>query len=256
MTENERDPQTFVRSFSRGLDVIIALGAKDRAMSLTEVAEASGLSASVARRLLSTLSALGYVRQEDKTFSLAPKVLDLGTAYLQSHSWTRLLQPKLAMATQKLQMTTAAGVLDGTDVVHIVRSPSADLMHFNFNIGQRFPAYITAQGRVLLSSLSEPELRTFFDTSERPQHTDRTKTSEEDLRAEIAQADRQGYCVVEQELQMGLISIAVPVKSRSGQTAAALNVTTYETDSGIRRSIDKVLNVLNAVATDVGPFIP
>lgn len=256
MTANERDPQTFVRSFSRGLEVIIALGAKDRAMSLSEVAEAAGLSPSVARRLLSTLCALGYVRQEEKTFSLSPKVLDLGTAYLQSHSWTRLLQPKLTMATQKLQMTTAAGVLDGPDVVHIVRSPSADLMHFNFNIGQRFPAYITAQGRVLLSSLSEPDLRTFFDSFERPRHTERTKTTEEELRAEIELARRQGYCIVEQELQHGLTSIAVPVKSRSGHTAAALNVTTYETDSGIRQSLDKVLNVLNAVAIDIGPFIP
>ena len=256
MTDTVRDPQTFVRSFSRGLEVIIALGTKDGSMSLSEVAEAAKLSPSVTRRLLSTLCELGYVKQENRAFSLSPKVIDLGSAYLESHSWSKLLQPKLTMATERLQMTTAAGVLDGSEVVHIVRSPAPDLMHFNFNIGQRFPAFVTAQGRVLLASLDEESLKDFFARYERPAFTEKTKTSEAELRKELELARKQGYSIVDQELQIGLVSIAVPVKSRSGRTAAALNVTTYELGSGIRRARDKVLNVLNAVASDISQFIP
>lgn len=250
-----RDSASFVRSFARGLDVIHAFSGMHGAMTLTEIASESGVSASVARRLLLTLVELGYVEQMGKRFRLLPKAMTLGLSYLQASDWSSIILPYLSRATQQLNETTAASVLDRQDIVHIVRSPAPGLMKFNFSIGQRFPAHATSMGRVLLAAIKEDELDRFCERAELEARTEHSITSEIDLREELARVRADGYAFVNQELEEGLISLAVPVCARNGNTVAAINVTVYSGRVGRREMVGNALEVLQRAAADIGACI-
>lgn len=248
----ERESASFVRSFARGLDVILAFGREHGAMTLTEIAGEAGVSPSAARRLLLTLVELGYVEQTGKRFRLLPKAMTLGLAYLQANDWSGVILPYLTRATSILNETTAAAVLDGTDIVHIVRSPAPGIMKFNFSVGQRFPAYATSMGRVLLAALPEDELAAFLDRAELVRRTEQTIHTPQALRDELLRVRADGYAFVDQELEEGLISLAVPVASRSGRVVAAINVTVYSGRVSRREMVDHALAVLQEAASDIG----
>ncbi|GAA2032368.1 IclR family transcriptional regulator [Yaniella flava] len=218
----ETDSALFVQSFARGLEVIEAFG-QAPAMTLTEVAEATGLSRATARRFLHTLVGLGYMRATEKTFELTPKIMNLGFAYLASQPLVKLVDPVLAALAKKLGHSTSVSVLEGTDVVYIARQETTSIMRVNITVGTRFPAYATSMGRVLLAGLDDAELNEYFAQAELTEVTAETLTDQGSLRAELSNIRAQGYAIVEGELEVGLASVAVPIRNRANKTVAALN---------------------------------
>src|SRR5699024_506859 len=189
-------------------------------MTLTEVAEATGLSRATVRRFVHTLVNLGYMRAHDKHFALTPKIMNLGFAYLASQPLVELVDPVLANLSAELGQSTSVSVLDGTDVVYIARQETTSIMRINITVGTRFPAYATSMGRILLAGLDAEELDEYFVRADLTEVTDRTITDEATLRTELARIRAQGYAVVEEELEVGLASVAVPIVNRAGTTVA------------------------------------
>src|SRR5690625_2193404 len=179
-------------------------------MTLTEVAEATGLSRATVRRFVHTLVHLGYMRANEKHFALTPKIMNLGFAYLASQPLVELVDPVLANLSQELGQSTSVSVLDGTDVVYIARQETTSIMRINITVGTRFPAYATSMGRVLLAGLTPSELDAYFEAADLTEVTDRTITDEATLRTELEAIRHHGYAVVEEELEVGLASVAVP----------------------------------------------
>lgn len=239
----------FVQSFARGLEVIEAFG-QTPTMTLTEVAEATGLSRATVRRFVHTLVGLGYMRATDKSFQLTPKIMNLGFAYLASQPLVELVDPVLAGLSEELGQSTSVSVLDGTDVVYIARQETTSIMRINITVGTRFPAYATSMGRVLLAGLDDAELEHYFTRADLAEVTDYTITSPAALRSELTDIRDQGYAVVEEELEVGLASVAVPIRNRAGTTVAALN-TSVAVTRHTPEDLTELLPALLAAANDV-----
>lgn len=214
----------FVQSLERGLAVIRAFGPEHERLTLTEVAQATGLTRAAARRFLLTLSELGYVRSDGREFSLRPRVLELGYAYLSGLTLPEVAQPYMEDLVARVRESSSISVLDGNDVVYVVRVPTTRIMTVAISIGTRFPAYCTSMGRVLLAGKSAAELDRYLADVRLEPRTRRTVTDAEELRLVLAEVRQQGYALVEQELEDGLISVAVPIRDRTGAVAAAINV--------------------------------
>jgi IclR family transcriptional regulator, pca regulon regulatory protein len=213
----------YVQSLDRGLSVIRAFDAEHVAMTLSEVAVRAALSRAVARRLLMTLEYLGYVRRQGRQFSLAPRILELGFSYLSSLNVAMLAQPVMEEVAHAIDESCSLAVLDAYDIVYVQRVPVHKVMTITLGIGARLPAFCTSMGRMLLAGL-EPEVLDRWLRGLKPQAWTRlTLTDKTALRAAIERARAQGYSYVEQELQEGLCSLAVPVRDGRGQTVAALN---------------------------------
>lgn len=214
----------FVQSLDRGLAVIRAFGAGHPSLTLSEVAQATGLTRAASRRFLLTLVELGYVRNEGRRFSLRPRVLELGYAYLSGLSLPEAAQPPMEELVAKVQESSSVSVLDGADVVYVVRVPTSRIMTVAISIGTRFPAYCTSMGRVLVAAKDPEELEGFLASSEMVSYTRRTVTDPSTLVRILHQVAEDGYALVDQELEDGLISIAVPIRDARGSVTAAINV--------------------------------
>ena len=239
----------FVQSFARGLEVIEAFG-QTPAMTLTDLAEATGLSRATVRRFVHTLVHLGYVRATEKHFALTPKIMNLGFAYLASQPLVELVEPVLANLSRELGQSTSVSVLDGTDVVYIARQETTSIMRINITVGTRFPAYATSMGRVLLAGLDQTQLAEYFRTADLTDVTDYTITDEPALRAQLDTVRSQGYAVVEEELEVGLSSVAVPIRNRAGTTVAAMNTSVAVTRQS-PEDLTELLPALLAAADEV-----
>lgn len=239
----------FVQSFARGLEVIEAFG-QTPTMTLTDLAEATGLSRATVRRFVYTLVNLGYVRATEKHFALTPKIMNLGFAYLASQPLVELVEPVLANLSRELGQSTSVSVLDGTDVVYIARQETTSIMRINITVGTRFPAYATSMGRVLLAGLDQTQLAEYFRTADLTDVTDYTITDEPALRAQLDTVRSQGYAVVEEELEVGLSSVAVPIRNRAGTTVAAMNTSVAVTRQS-PEDLTELLPALLAAADEV-----
>jgi IclR family pca regulon transcriptional regulator len=216
-----------VQSLERGLSVIRAFDAEHRELRLSEVARATGLTRAAARRFLLTLVELGYMRFDGSRFSLRPRVLELGFAYLSSLSLPEIAEPHMEALVARLNESSSLSVLDDTDIVYVARVPTRRIMSITLAVGTRLPAYATSMGRVLLAGLPADELEERLARIEVRQLTPRTVATEAALREVIDQVRRQGYAVTDQELEQGLRSAAVPIHDASGAVAAALNVSVH-----------------------------
>jgi IclR family pca regulon transcriptional regulator len=221
------EARVFVQSLGRGLAVIRALNVPGRGQTLSEVARDAGLPRAAARRFLLTLEELGYVRSADRRFWLTPRILELGYAYLSSLSLPEIAQPHLRDLVGRVNESCSMSVLDGADVVYVAREPTRRIMTVAISIGTRFPAYATSMGRVLLAELPEEELASRLGGSTLPGLTMRTITDAGQLERELARVRRQGWALVDQELEGGLRSIAAPVHDAAGRALAAVNVSTH-----------------------------
>lgn len=237
----------FVQSLARGLDVITAFDAEHGSLSLSRVAERAGLSRATARRLLLTLVELGYVRLEGKEFTLTPQVLRLGTAYLSGMGLPDLAQPHLERLSGLVGESTSAAVLDGTDIVYVARVATRRLMRVGITVGTRFPAYATSMGRVLLASLPEAEIATRLARSELRPLTARTVVEPGELRVLLDDVRRQGWALVDQELEAGLRSLAAPVRDPAGQVVAAINLS-MGSGAAVEESLAALPALLEAAA--------
>ena len=249
MPFSEAKAGLFVQSFARGLEVIEAFG-QTPAMTLTDLAEATGLSRATVRRFVHTLVHLGYVRASEKHFALTPKIMNLGFAYLASQPLVELVEPVLANLSRELGQSTSVSVLDGTDVVYIARQETTSIMRINITVGTRFPAYATSMGRVLLAGLDQTQLAEYFRTADLTDVTDYTITDEPALRAQLDTVRSQGYAVVEEELEVGLSSVAVPIRNRAGTTVAAMNTSVAVTRQS-PEDLTELLPALLAAADEV-----
>ncbi|MBY3049759.1 IclR family transcriptional regulator [Rhizobium laguerreae] len=214
----------FVSGFARGLKVIEAFGETRQRLSIAEASKLTELDRATVRRSLLTLAELGYADYDGKFFTLTPKILRLGHAYLSATPLPALLQPHLDHLSEKAGQSASASVLDGTDIVYIARASQRRVMSINLTPGSRLPAYCASMGRVLLAALAESEARAILVRSELKQNTPNTKTDPDELIAEFRRVRTEGYAIIDQELEIGLCSIAVPVDNDRGETVAAINI--------------------------------
>lgn len=229
MTAQEGRPKSinqadFVRSLARGLLVIRSFDETHRSQTLSDVGRRTGLNRATARRLLLTLAELGYVRADNREYSLTPAVLQLGYAYLAALGVRPIAQPYLESLSEEVHESCSMTVLDGSDIVYVVRVPTKRILSLALSVGSRLPAYVTSMGRVLLSELPDSEVDEILGQSDLRANTEHTIVDPELIRAELRKARSQGWYHLEEELELGVQSIAAPVRDDTGRVIAAINI--------------------------------
>ncbi|MFF3585832.1 IclR family transcriptional regulator C-terminal domain-containing protein [Streptomyces sp. NPDC002387] len=235
----------FVESLARGLTVITSFGEGRAELTLTEVAEATGLARATARRALITLEHLGYVTAHDRVFRLTPHVLGLGYPSLSRVTLPDIAAPHLAALSEQVLESTSLAVLAGDEIQYTARVAPSRIMSVNFTVGTRLPAYPTSLGRVMLADQTEPKL------PEVTSLTSRTVTDPDELRAALDRVRREGYALVDEELEEGLRSIAVPVRDRGGKVVAAVNIAMHSSRRTIEECAAELLPELRATAARI-----
>ncbi len=251
----ERPGDSFVQSFARGLAVIRAFDAQRPSQTLSEVASAAGLTRAAARRILLTLQTLGYVEADGRQFRLTAKILDLGFAYLTSMPIWNLAEPVMEHLVAQVHESCSASVLDRTDIVYVLRVPTQKIIAINLATGSRLPAFCTSMGRVLLAGLEDAKLDALLAASELKQRTPRTVTDPAELKRIIAQVREQNWAIVDQELEVGLISLSAPIRDRQGRIIAAMNVSGNAQRSTAKQMIRDFLPPLQAAAQRVSAMV-
>jgi len=246
---------SYVQSFARGLEVIRSFSAGAPRQTLSEVAARTGLTRAGARRILLTLHTLGYVHSDGKLFALTPRILDLGFAYLSSLPIWNLAEPVMEDLVRQVQESCSAAVLDGSDIVYVLRVPTRKILRIGLGVGSRLPAYCTSMGRVLLAALPDEEVVRRLEASRREAFTRHTVTDVATLLSRVQQARRQGWCIVNQELEEGLVSAAVPITDRSGQTLAALNISGQANRTSPRQMQDTLVPPLLDAARRIATLV-
>jgi IclR family transcriptional regulator, pca regulon regulatory protein len=216
-----------VAGLEKGLAVIDAFDQQRPRLTIAEVAERTGMTRAAARRYLITLTHLGYVSQDRKMFALTPKVLRLAQSYMHSARLPRVLQPELHRLAFTLREATSAGVLDGDDVICVAAIGAGRLISCALQPGTRVPAHCTSNGRVLLAALPPPAVDAWIARQSLPALTPHTLTQPEQLRTEIARVRLQGHACVDQEFELGLRTLSVPLRNYRGDTVAAINVSAH-----------------------------
>ena len=253
----------FVVSLARGIEIIKAFGVQELkpqarsslrdpdALTLSEVAERTGLARAVVRRFLYTLVQLGYVTTDGKYFRLTAKILDLGFAYLSSFSLPKIAERFLEEVTHETKESSSASVLDGQDIVYVARVQTRRIMSVSIGIGSRLPAFCTSMGRALLAHLPPEALEHYFKIAVLSRFTEPTICQPELLRKELKTVARQGYALVDQELEIGLRSLAVPIFSRSGKAVAAINIGTQAPRTSKTELLQHFLPILQRAAKNI-----
>lgn len=252
-----KDNAEHVQALARGLSVIRAFGPEHQFMTLTEVAGRTGMTRAAARRFLLTLKNLGYVKNDDgKHFSLEPQVLNLGYAYLSSIPWWEAAQRYMEEVTAAVDESCSAAVLDGTDIVYVARVSTRRIMTVALGIGTRLPAHATSMGRVLLAYQDPAQQDAYLKTAKLEKITEQTTVQASALKKILAEVKQQGYCIVDQELERGVRSIAVPVFDRAGKCLAAINVGTHVTRVTKAKLLNKVLPALIEASSKITRTLP
>jgi len=252
VTESDAAPAAsadFVQSLARGLAVIRAFDGEPAELSLAEVARRTDIPRAAARRFLRTLEQLGYVRAtSDARFLLTPRVLELGYRYLSALSLPEIVQPHLEELSHRIGESVSVAVLDGDEIVYVARAAARRIMSVRITIGTRLPAAVTSMGRVLLAALPEADAAAAMGPL--VAHTPRTRIDPADLAAELELVRDQGWAMVDGELEEGLRSIAVPLRTRAGVTAA-LNVSTSTARGAAGDVRAELLPALQATASAI-----
>jgi IclR family pca regulon transcriptional regulator len=242
----------YVRALDRGLTIITAFSADRPQLSVSDVAEITGITRAAARRFLLTLLDLGYVSSEGRTFTLTPKVLELGYSYLSVLSLPQIARPYMSALATEVGLGVSIAVLDGTESVNVGRvERSESLVRVSVPVGTRLPAFCNSMGRVLLAALPEEDLDRYFEAAVLEPRTSRTITDPEKLRKQLKTTARRGYSVINQELEEGLISVAVPLHNALSQVAAAMNLTMHATRPEVRAMERDYLPPLKAAADQI-----
>jgi IclR family pca regulon transcriptional regulator len=243
-----RPGDAYVQSFARGLEVIRSFSAAAPRQTLTEVAGRTGLTRAGARRILLTLQTLGYVESDGRLFALTPRILDLGFAYLSSMPIWNVAEPVMESLVEQVKESCSAGVLEGADIMYVLRVSTRKIMRNSLGVGSRLPAYCTSLGRMLLAGSSDDEVRALLAASTLEARTRHPVTEVDALVAKVQQARRQGWCLVNQELEEGLVSIAAPIVNRAGRTIAALNISGQVNRTPPRQMQEAMLPALREAA--------
>jgi IclR family pca regulon transcriptional regulator len=254
----------FVVSLARGIEIIRAFASADAttspalsnfrladALTLSEVAARTGLARAVVRRFLYTLAELGYVTTDGKYFRLTAKILDLGYAYLSSFSLPKIAERFLEEVTLETKESSSASVLDGHEIVYVARVQTRRIMSISLGIGSRLPAFCTSMGRVLLAHLQADELDRYLKNAKFRRFTEKTICDPESLRKELVTVTKQGFALVDQELELGLRSLAVPVFAGGAKAVAAINIGTQAARTPKSELGQRFLPVLRKAAKSI-----
>ncbi len=241
----------YVQSLDRGLAVIRAFGPDRERLSLSDVARATGLTRAAARRFLLTLVKLGYVRSNGREFSLRPRILELGYAYLSGLTLPEVAAPHMEELVAQLHESSSISVLDGEQIVYVARVPTKRIMTVAISVGTRFPAYATSMGRVLLAAMPPAELDRYLDGVSLQPFTARTVTDPWRLRDVLAEVARQGYAIVDQELEEGLRAVAAPIRGAADVGMAAINVSAHASRVSMAAMRDEIVPVLLRTAGQI-----
>lgn len=245
------DPD-FMTSLARGLHVIRAFSGVDRRLTIADVSRATGLTRAVVRRCLYTLRELGYAATDGRAYTLQPRILNLGYAYLSTAPLPTAAQPVLEELSAQLGEATSVAVLDDGAVVYVARAATRHIVAVTLGVGSRVPAYCTALGRALLAGLPPEQAARELSRFEPVAHTRFTVTARRRLEEILAEARAQGFAVNDQELEIGLRAIAVPVRNVVGATVAAMNVSAQASRVTRRELLEKSLPLLKAAAERLG----
>ncbi len=241
----------FVQSLERGIAVLRSFDGDTPRQTLADVARSTGLTRATARRLLLTLEDLGYARTDGKFFELTPRVLDIGYSYVASLNLNQIAQPYLETLSEQVAESVSVSVLDDTDIVYVARVPTKRIMTVAIGLGSRFPAYQTSMGRALLAELTDDTVADVFERSDRTRRTEHTVSEVDALLAAIADVRRQGWALVDQELEIGVRSVASPIRNSAGGAIAAVNVSTHVGRTTIDELLERFVPSLVATADQI-----
>ena len=256
MTSTESgDSRSYVTALARGLAVLKAFDENHQRMTLSEIAKVAGMPRASARRALFTLQVLGYVTSDGKRFDLSPQVLTLSRAYLASSPMPRIAQAFLETVSEKLGESCSLSILHGEVAIYVARSTRKRIGSLHRDVGAHLPAHCTSMGRVLLAALPDAELDAYLGGAELTRYTPHTLTGADELRAAIERVRRNGYSLVDQELEVDLRAIAVPVLNASGRVIAALNVSAQASRKTKKQLTDEFLPALRDAAIRMRPLL-
>lgn len=246
--ERVADDRDFVASLEKGLGVIEAFNATRPRLTLADVAKLTGITRAAARRYLRTLARLGYAEFDGRYFSLSPRILRLGYAYLSSASVPAKLQPFLEGVSEETGESSSAAMFDGDEIVYIARSATRRIMSVGLGVGSRLPIYCTSLGRAILAYRPEAEIEAYLDRVRLEPRTRFTVTDKAQLRETLIEVREQGYATIDEELEIGLRSIAVPVLQQNGTVMIAINIGTQAARFQPEEMVERFLSVLLAAS--------
>lgn len=249
------DPN-FMTSLARGLAVIQGFSTRKRQLTISQLSVKTGFSRAAVRRCLYTLSKLGFAGSDDsRQFYLRPRVLALGHSYISSMPLATAAQPVLEHVSHLLHESCSIATLDGAEIIYVARANVTRIMSIDLGVGSRLPAFCTSMGRVLLASLPPEELDALLPQIEFTRHTERTVTNAEKLTQVLRLVLRNGYSIVDQELELGLRSLAVPIQNADGKAIAALNVGAHAHRVTIQEMQTKFLPQLKAAVQELSMLL-
>jgi IclR family pca regulon transcriptional regulator len=241
----------FIEALARGLDVIAAFRPAYGALSLAEVATATGLARPTARRILLTLQELGYVRLEDGAFTLTPRVLDLGVAFVRSQGLWDIARPHMRALVARTNESCSVAQLDGSDIVYVARVAVPKIVGLSVQIGTRFPALATSLGKVLLAALPQAKLESVLAQPTRSGLVPRWQPEVAERDAVLRDVRAQGWALTDEQLTLGIRSVAAPLRDGSGRVIAALNVNTHAAETPVEHLVGEYLPMLLATAGEI-----
>ena len=241
----------FIEALARGLEVISAFEPGRPAMTLAEVAAATGLARPTARRILLTLSELGYVRAEGTGFTLTPRVLDLGVAYVRSQGLWDIARPHMEELSSATGESCSVAQLDGSDIVYVARVAVPKIVALAVQIGTRFPALQTSLGKVLLAALDPAEVDEVLAEPTRSGLTPRWQPTREERDAVLREVRARGWALTDQQLALGIRSVAAPLRDGGGRVIAALNVNTHAAETPVDELLGHHLPLLLKTAGEI-----
>jgi IclR family transcriptional regulator, pca regulon regulatory protein len=251
----ETPDREIMGGFLKGLSVIEAFDRDQSQLTIADVAKSTGLDRAAARRCLLTLVRLGYATTDGKRFELTARILRLGYAYLAATPLPRLIQPYLERLSEQTQESCSVSVLDGTEIVYIARAAQRRVLSIGLGVGSRLPAYCASMGRVMLAHSDETEARRILIGTERRKLTPNTLTDPDELMHALELIRKQGHCVVDQELEIGLRSIAVPLLNVQGRCVAAMNVGAQAARVSCEQMREAFLPLLLAVQAEISRLL-
>jgi len=251
MTEDKE----FMVTLAKGLAVLGSFDKQRPAMTLSQAAQATGVSRATARRILRTLTELGYVVQQGRQFSLSSGILKLGFAYLATQNWIEQAAPLMRQLSEQFHESCSAAILEGTEIVYVARIPASRIMSVALAVGTRLPAFHTSLGRIQLGFLDDAELWRRLRSLRIEAYTPSTIIDVQALFDRVQEDHAQEFSIVDEELERGLRSIAVPIVDRNGQAIAALNLSTHSTRTTRNEMRERFLPNLRRVAKQLSSSV-
>lgn len=242
----------YVSAFARGLEILRIFNHETPHVSVSMAAERTGLSRAAARRFLLTLNELGYVSTRGELFELRPKVLELGFSYISTWPTAELVTPFLREGVQVMNENVSFGVLDGNDAVYVARAEARRLVHsLIITIGSRVPAALSAMGRVLIANQPDDIIEAFVNQNPLPRLTPASIDRPEQLRSVLDDVRKKGWCLVTEEFEQGVMSVAVPITGEGGRVVAAINVGAPTTRATAADMVERFLPALQEVGRNI-----